>query len=83
MSKREIEMRPGDAAILLHANGDIGLLIPKLDELGDDDEAPDHVALAMAFGVIARSPVLAHVVKMMAEHAAESVDAQTEPAVTQ
>jgi hypothetical protein len=27
--------------------------------------------------------VLAHVVKMMAEHAAESVDAQTEPAVTQ
>lgn len=81
MTKQEIEMRPGDAAILLHANGDIGLLIPRL--AADDEEAPDHVALAMAFGVIARSPVLSHVVKMMAETAAASVEADTEPAVTQ
>lgn len=72
MTKQEIEMRPGDAAILLHANGDIGLLIPRLT--GDDEEAPDHVALAMAFGVVARSPVLRHIVQTMAEAAADMAD---------
>lgn len=70
MSK-SIEMRKGDAAILLHANGDIGLLIPKM-EGSDDDEAPDHVALAMAFGIVARTPVLRDMVMMMAETAAEA-----------
>lgn len=80
--RQEIQMRPGDAAILLHANGDIGLLIPKLDG-DDDDEAPDHIALAVAFGIVARSPALRDMVVMMADAAAESVEAQTVPEVAQ
>lgn len=81
--KSEIEMRRGDAAILLHANGDIGLLIPKLEELGEDEDAPDHVSLAMAFGIIARTPALRHIVMVMAEKAAEMAAQEDEPAVTQ
>jgi hypothetical protein len=80
--KREIEMLKGDAAILLHANGDIGLLIPKMEDRGDDDEVPDHVALAMAFGIVARSEVLRHIVCTMADAAAES-ETMEQPETTQ
>lgn len=83
MTKTDIELHAGDAAILLHANGDIGLLLPKLDDLSDDDDAPDHVELAMAFGVIARHEVLRHIVKMMANTAAEMDEAEEAPEVAQ
>jgi hypothetical protein len=82
MSTREINLRPGDAAILLHANGDIGLLIPKLDG-DDDDEVPEHVALCMAFGIIARTPPLRDMAVMMAESAAERGEVDSVPEVTQ
>jgi len=78
--KSEIEMRRGDAAILLHANGDIGLLIPKPES--GDDESPEHVQLAMAFGVVARSEVLRHIVMTMADAAAEH-EMHEQPEVTQ
>lgn len=64
MTLRNIEMTAGDAALILRANGDIEALIPKP---GDDGEEADNVALAMAFTVVARSPVLSHIVVTMAE----------------
>lgn len=83
MNKREIELHAGDAAILLHANGDIGLLIPKLDQVRGDEDAPEHVTLAMAFGVIARSPVLREMVQMMAESVADDASVGAMPEVAQ
>lgn len=69
--KDHLDLLKGDAAILLRANGDIAMMIPKL-EGADDDEAPDHVALAIAFGIVARSPVLRYIVRTMAESAMEA-----------
>jgi hypothetical protein len=39
-------LKEDDAAILFHANGDLGVMVPK--SLSPDDEAPRHVVLAVA-----------------------------------
>ena len=67
----------GDAALILHANGDVGMFVPNGN---DDDELPDHVALALAFMIVAKSPTLSEIVMRMAD--AEAAETSV-PQVTQ
>lgn len=44
----ELELEEGDAALVLHSEGGVTIVLPKLH---DDDEVPEHVAIITAIAM--------------------------------